>query len=162
MQTDILNNFTNSSEFSTDYILTFNTVLKYYEDIDKDIINYILSKKIDKKLLFSVLEDIFEFSLRHRTLKDNIPVKIGNFDDMKIVYFLGIHLCDISGDKKYLNNMVRILDQLVYAEQEEFINNRIGTKIYNSIERNNWKEIFGIDGIYMIFKSAHRGLSNDE
>ena len=83
-------------------------------------------------------------------------VKVNSFDDMKIVYFLGIEAFSLYGENNFLLNMVKILSQISATKRGKFINREMYQKILDSI--NSF--IFGISfSIFLYTLSCFNSFS---
>ncbi|NPA11103.1 MAG: hypothetical protein GXO62_02550 [Epsilonproteobacteria bacterium] len=141
---------TNIEELKTDYIQTFNIVLEYFKLADKKLYDFILENY--RELLQEVLDAILLYC------KENC-VKIVNFDDYKIVYFLGIKVFDKTGEIKYLISMLKVLESLLYSETDKNISNEMLQKILINAKNKTLKKNYGEYGIYYIFKTCYKTYS---
>ncbi|MFA6195260.1 MAG: hypothetical protein WC656_01295 [Sulfurimonas sp.] len=136
----------NYQYYKNDFFATLNIVIEYYKFEDRTIADKIAIHK-------NLPEDIFIKVLDY--CKDQ-NVKVINFDDMKITYFLGIELYKLSKDDKYMLTMLNILNKLVYLETAHFIDKDIFIKIRSSVINDKWQNFYGIYGIYTIFKNCYK------
>lgn len=135
-------------DLTNDYINTFDASLVYFYEFHKDLKNEIdnnptLYMELSKEVLYNVF----------KYCKDN-DVQIKNFDDYKIVYFLGIKLESIKNDCTYMITTVQILETLLYLNSKSRfkISEDMLLKVMDSIKKRKWKNHYGLYGIYSIFK----------
>ena len=147
----------------SDFINTFDASILYFKHESENIDQVIIDENVYNNLAIDVLMDVIEYC------KDN-NVQIKNFDDYKIVYFLGQRLWRLSGEREFLIEMVNILHTLLYISTNETmrVSNDMILKIKESIKNDCWHELFGKYGIYSIFKvcskleHTHPNLSSNQ
>jgi len=140
----------NKEELAYDFIQTFNVSLYYYESLDQYTFNAIEAIKND------IVEKVFN-EVIHYCQQNNVYMQ--DFDDYKIVYFIGLKAYEITNNKKILLDMITILNALVMSDSKVSVNEDMLKKMAKSIDNNKWKEFYGIYGIYSIFKSCSKHLA---
>lgn len=132
-------------EYVSNYITSFDSVSQYFEYYDKKYLEAI--KRHDEILLTNVLQNILNYC------KIN-AVKIVEFDDVKICYFLGKELAKLENDSNYMLVMVDILNLLTKHKTSKNTSEDMVKKIKKHITEDTWSKEYGIHGIYAIFKTV--------
>lgn len=109
-------------------------------------------KNHSETIFTNVLTDVLEYC-------KNNDVKIVEFDDIKIIYFIGIESSRLENDSKYLKIAVDIMNTITIHSTGKSICEQMLNKIYRNIEKNRWHDEYGDNGIYTLFKSAIRTYS---
>lgn len=109
-------------------------------------------KNHSETIFASVLTDVLEYCA-------NNDVKIVEFDDIKIIYFIGKQASRLENDNMYLKIAVEIMNTITEHSTGKGICQQMLNKIYNNIEKNRWHDEYGNNGIYTLFKSAIRTYS---
>ena len=134
-------------ELLKDYLKTFNIVRNYYKLECEDFLKVVDDNLIELYKL--VLDDIIEYCFVNK-------VYIKDFDDYKIVYFLGVRVYEKTNNISHFKAMLKILDILVKKDSNNFVNEDMIKKILLSLKNNTWKENYGKYGIYSMFKACSK------
>lgn len=130
--------------FISNYLSSFNLVSQYYEYYDSKYLE-IIEKHADV-LFANVLRSVLNYCKVNK-------VKIVEFDDVKIAYFLGKELSILENDFVYMIVMVDILNFLTKHKTSREASKDMLRKIKNHITNGTWTEEYGQHGIYSIFKT---------
>lgn len=135
-------------DLTNDYINTFDASLVYFYEFHKELKSEIDN---DSTLYMNLSRDVLNDVIKY--CEDN-DVQIKNFDDYKIVYFLGIKLEELKNDFNYMITTVQILEILLYLNSKSKfrISKDMLSKVMESIKKQKWKNHYGLYGIYSIFK----------
>lgn len=130
--------------FVSNYLACFDLVSQYFEFYDKRNLEAI--EKYADILFVNVLKGVFKYCEINK-------VKIVEFDDVKIVFFLGRELSILENNSDYMIVMVDILNFLTKHKTSRNASTDMVKKIKSHIRNDTWREEYGQHGIYSIFKT---------
>lgn len=131
-------------ETVSNYLNTFNIVSEYFEQYKEGSIQVI--EQNAEVLFVNVLKSVLSYCQINK-------VRITEFDDVKIVYFLGQELSKMQNDCEFMITAIDILDFLVFDKHGHYASKDMVAKIKNHIKNDTWMEEYGQHGIYSIFKT---------
>lgn len=109
--------------------------------------------KLHAETIFTnVLTDVLEYC-------KNNDVKVVEFDDVKIIYFIGKETSRLENNNEYLKIAVGIMNSITIHSTGNGIDFEMLNKIYKAIDKNRWHEEYGNNGIYTLFKTMIRTYS---
>lgn len=137
----------NTIEFMENYLMHFNIAVDSFE-YEHNGFGKIL-KGHSETLLSSVLIDVLSYC------KTN-DVRIVDFDDIKIIYFIGREASKLENNNEFLKTSVNLMNKITLHSTKKRLCEEMIRKIKDRINDNTWEKEYGNSGIYTIFKTSIR------